>query len=262
MNISAVTTIDRLVEILDYFAQGHTAVSLSELSEHLHLPKSTLHRFLFSLEAHGILRRDGNDKKWYPGYLLIVWGSVAAENTTIRDIAKPYLYDLAKETGEMAILTVYHAQEVICVDMVESNHPVRLNMRIGTQRAAHAGASSKILIASLPEQEIVSIVKNKGLQKLCTNTITELEALKIELATIREQGYAESLEETDYGAWGVATAIRDYRGQVVGGIGLAGPTLRYSKETIKRYASIIHGYAERISTAMSTGGLPSKPDHE
>ena len=256
MGNSAVKTIDRLVEILDYFAQGHAAVSLAELSEHLNLPKSTLHRFLVGLESHGILRRDHGDKKWLPGYHLIVWGSVAAENTTIREIAKPFMSNLVAASGEMAILTVYHAHEVICIDMSETSHPVRLKMKIGAQRAAHAGASSKVLIAYLPEEEVMAIVKEKGLPKLCTNTITDVDALKIELAQIREQGYSDSLEETDPGAWGVATPIRDWKGQVVGAIGFAGPTLRYSKDNVKRYAALCREYADCISTALSVGGKP------
>jgi IclR family KDG regulon transcriptional repressor len=256
MDTSAVKTIDRLVEILDYFAHCHAGLSLSELSEHLNLPKSTLHRFLVSLEAHGALRRDANDKKWFPGYKLIVWGSVAAENTTIREIAKPFMSDLRAASGEMAILTIYHAHEVICIDMSETSHPVRLNMKIGAQRAAHAGASSKVLIAYLSEEEVMAIVKEKGLPKLCTNTITDINVLKAELARIRVQGYADSLEETDPGAWGVATPIRDWKGQVVGAIGLAGPTLRYSEASVKEYASLCSKYAERISTALSASGHP------
>lgn len=251
MENSAVKTIDRLVEILDYFAQGHAAVSLAELSEHLKLPKSTLHRFLVSLESHGILRRDANDKKWRPGYHLIIWGSVASENTTIREIAKPFMSELVAISGEMAVLTVYHAHEVICIDMAETSHPVRLSMKIGTQRAAHAGASSKVLIAYLPDEEIMEIVKTKGLAKVCKNTITDIDSLKTELTRIREQGYADSLEETDPGAWGVATPIGDCTGKIVGAIGLAGPTMRYSTEKVKKYATLCRVFADRISTALS-----------
>ncbi len=258
MDNSAVKTIDRLVEILDYFAAGHSVVSLAELSEHLNLPKSTLHRFLVSLESHGILRRDANDKKWRPGYHLIIWGSVAAENTTLREIAKPFLTDLASKSGETAILTVYHAHEVICIDISETNHPVRLNMKVGEERAAHAGASSKILIAYLPEEEVTAIVNDKGLPKLCTNTITNMAALQSELAKIRERGYADSLEETDPGAWGVATPIRDWRCQVIAAVGLAGPTQRYNQEKIKEYAVLCRDYADRISAALSSDKEPVK----
>jgi IclR family transcriptional regulator, KDG regulon repressor len=250
MDTSAVKTIDRFVEILDFFAQGHEAVSLTELSDYLNLPKSTLHRFLIGLESHGIVRRDPNDKKWRLGYHLFVWGLAAAESTTLREIARPFMTDLVAASGETAILTVYHDHEVLCIDMIETNHTLRLKMAIGAQRAAHAGASSKVLIAYLPDDEVVAIVKEKGLPKLCTNTITDVNALKAELASIRTRGYADSLEETDPGAWGVATPIRDWRGQVVGAIGLAGPTMRYSSEKVKQYASLCSGYAEKISAAL------------
>jgi IclR family KDG regulon transcriptional repressor len=262
MDTSAVKTIDRFVEILDYFAQGHEVVSLTELSEYLNLPKSTLHRFLIGLESHGIVRRDANDKKWRLGYHLIVWGLAAAESTTLREIAKPFMTELVAASGETAILTVYHDHEVLCIDMNETSHTLRLKMEIGAQRAAHAGASSKVLIAYLPEDEVMAIVKEKGLPKLCTNTITNVDELKAELARIRARGYADSLEETDPGAWGTATPIRDWKGQVVGAIGVAGPTMRYSSEKVKQYATMCGEYAEKISAALSVSIRPvNKPSN-
>jgi len=262
MDTPAVKTIDRFVQILDYFAQGHATVSLTELSDYLNLPKSTLHRFLTGLESNGILRRDTNDKKWRLGYHLIVWGAAAAESTTLREIAKPFMNELVADSGETAILTVYHDYEVFCIDMNETSHTLRLKMEVGVQRAAHAGASSKVLIAYLPEDEVMAIVKEKGLPKLCTNTITDVDELKVELARIRTRGYADSLEETDPGAWGVATPIRDWKGQVLGAIGLAGPTMRYSSEKVKQYADLCGKYAEKISAALSVSIRPvNKPSN-
>jgi DNA-binding IclR family transcriptional regulator len=256
MDTSAVKTIDRFVEILDYFAQGHDVVSLTEFSNYLKLPKSTLHRFLMGLESHGIVRRDANDKKWRLGYHLIVWGQAAAESTTLREIANPLMTELVAASGETAILTIYHDHQVLCIDMTETSHTLRLKMEIGAQRAAHAGASSKVLIAYLPDDEVMAIVKEKGLPRLCTNTITDVNELKAELARIRTRGYADSLEETDPGAWGVATPIRDWKGQIVGAIGVAGPTMRYSSEKVKQYALQCGEYAEKISSAL---GLSIRP---
>ena len=256
MEPSAVKTIDRFVEILDYFAQGHKAVSLTELSEYLGMPKSTLHRFLIGLESHGIVRRDADEKKWRLGYHLYAWGLAAAESTTLREIAKPFMSELVAASGETAILTVYHDHEVVCIDMIETNHTLRLKMEIGAQRAAHAGASSKVLVAYLPEEELMDIIKEKGLPRLCTNTITDVNDLKAELALIRGRGYADSLEETDPGVWGVATPIRDWKEQVVGAIGVAGPTMRYSSEKVKQYAALCSEYAGKISAAMGLSGLP------
>ena len=74
---SSVTTVDRLVSVLDSFSAERPAYSLSELSARLELPKSTLHRFLVSLETHGILRRNPEEKLWRLGYRLCVWGGLA-----------------------------------------------------------------------------------------------------------------------------------------------------------------------------------------
>jgi DNA-binding IclR family transcriptional regulator len=258
MDNTAVKTVDRLVEILDYFALEQRSLSLAELSAHLNLPKSTLHRFLMSLETHGVLRREENDRKWRLGYHLIVWGSHAAESTTLREIARPFMCELVAVSGETAILTVYHDYKVIVFDMCETSYSVRLKMEIGTQRAPHAGASSKVLLAYLPEEEVMAIVKEKGLPKLCTNTITDFHVLMEELERIRSRGYAVSLEETDVGAWGVATPIFDRRGRVVGAIGLAGPTQRYSQEKLDQFVELCRKQAGGISELLSLGIHPTR----
>jgi DNA-binding IclR family transcriptional regulator len=253
VNTPAVRTIDRLVEILDCFSHDQTALSLSDLSERLNLPKSTLHRFLVGLESHGVLRRDVDDRRWRLGYHLLIWGNLAAESSALWEIAKPIMRDLAAASGETTILTVYHDREVICIDMCETSHSVRLKMEVGARQAAHAGASSKVLLAYLPEEEILAIIAEKGLPKLCANTITDAEVLRAELACIRERGFAESCEETDLGAWGVAAPIKDWKGRVVGAIGLAGPTQRYSDEKVKQYVTLCRASAAQISAFLNVG---------
>jgi DNA-binding IclR family transcriptional regulator len=234
---SSVTTVDRLVRVLDSFSPERSAYTLSELSARLDLPKSTLHRFLVSLETHGILRRNPDDKLWRLGYRLFVWGLLAEEATGLSHLARPLMQEIADSTGEMVALTVYSGHEVLCVDKIDTHHSVRLALEVGSRRPAHAGASSKVLLAYQTEAEIEAVVKERGLPKLCKNTITDPAELADELARIRTQGYALSIEETDVGAWGVATPIWERSGIVVAAIGVAGPSLRFSEELIERYVA-------------------------
>jgi DNA-binding IclR family transcriptional regulator len=106
-------------------------------------------------------------------------------------------------------------------------------------------------MAFLPEEEIDKIVRSQGLPKLCVNTITDRDELNAELKRIREQGYAQSLEETDLGAWGVATPIRGWEGEVIAAIGLAGPILRFGDELVQKYAAQCEEAAKRISSALN-----------
>ncbi len=245
-----VRTINRLVEILDSFSSRPSGWSLAELSNHLGLPKSTLHRFLVALETHGILQRDPRDRRWQLGYRPLLWSRLAANHGGLHLVARPVMESLAAVTGETVLLTTYQSGEVICVGKVDSPHAVRLAMEMGTRRPPHAGASSKVLMAYLPEGEIEAIIR-RGLPRLCTNTITDPQALRAELARIREQGYAFSVEETDVGAWGVATPIRNPRGEVIAAIGIAGPTFRLDEERIRQYVYLCLQAAEQISRALS-----------
>ncbi|HET89528.1 MAG TPA: IclR family transcriptional regulator, partial [Chloroflexi bacterium] len=237
-NISSVKTIDRLVRVLESFSPQYSTWSLTELSDHLDLPKSTLHRFLAGLEFHGILRRDPADKLWRLGYRLAIWGRLAADSTGLIHIAKPVMERLADETGEAVILTVYQGREVVCIEKVETTHPVRLALSVGVRRPPHTGASSKVLMAYLPPDEIQAIIQESGLPKLCVNTITDPAALMVELARIRERGYADSFEETDPDSWGVATPIWDRAGTVAAAIGIAGPIFRFTEALAQTYVAL------------------------
>jgi len=160
--------------------------------------------------------------------------------------------DLVTTTRETAILTVYHQQEVVCIEKVETSHPVRMTLHVGTRRPPHAGASSKVLMAYLPDEEIQAIVQEKGLPRLCVNTITDPDRLREELARIRERGYAESHEETDLGAWGVATPVFDREGRVVAAIGVAGPRSRYTEQRAQEFVALCRQAARRISALIGS----------
>jgi IclR family transcriptional regulator, KDG regulon repressor len=252
---SSVKTVDRLVTVLDCFTPDRPSWSLAELSVRLSLPKSTLHRFLTSLESHGILRRNAEDKRWRLGYRLFLWGCLAEESTSLREVVRPVLTDLATETGETAILTVYRGHEVICIDLVETQHSVRLALSVGQRRPPHAGASSKVLLAYQPRAEIEAVLNTRSLPQLCTNTLTDVGALTNELAEIRRVRYGISIEETDPDAWGVATPVYDRAGQVVAAIGVAGPNSRFSQEKTLAYAHRCTQAAKRISALL--GGASS-----
>ncbi len=254
MDSSAVRTLDRLVAVLACFTREEPAWSLAELSARLDAPKSTLHRFLSALEVHGVLRREAGDRRWRLGYQLVVWGSVAAESNTLRDLARPVMCRLMEASGETAILTVYRHGEVICLDIAETPHAVQLRMAVGQRRPAHAGASAKVLLAYQPPGEVEAVMRECGLPRLCANTITEWPVLQADLAAIVRQGYAVSLEETDPGAWGVATPILDGYGRAVAAIGLAGPMTRYSDENVTHWVTLCREAAEAVGRLMGYGG--------
>lgn len=105
-------------------------------------------------------------------------------------------------------------------------------------------------MAYLPPGKVEVIIRERGLPRLCANTITSEEELKAELVKVRERGYARSYQETDRGAWGMATPIRDWQGEVVAAIGIAGPTSRFGEEVAEAYVDRCRQAADRISSSL------------
>lgn len=243
---TSVKTVDRLVRILDSFDADRASWSLADLSDHLDIPKSTLHRFMGSLKAHGVLTHNLDTQEWSLGNRLMVWGSAAMQVNGLSSVVRPIMRALSSAVEETVILTIYCNREVVCLDTVASRHVVRLAMSRGARRPPHAGASCKVLMAYLSDQEITDVIRHTGLPRLCKNTITDPGELRVELARIRQRGYAHSKEETDLAAWGVAVPIRNQAGEVIAAIGTAGPLSRLNTELLQGHIEHCQNAAEQI----------------
>ena len=88
------------------------------------------------------------------------------------------------------------------------------------------------------------------IERLTSQTITDIEILKEEIKRIQELGYAVSRGERIEGAYSVSAPLFDFRNQVVGAISISGPTNRFSDKKIEEYASLLITATNQISNEM------------
>ncbi len=248
--------LEKTLRVLDLFTIQHPDWGLLELSEAAQLPVSTLHRIVTVLRRHGLLTQDPESKRYRLGYAAIDLGRRAAWVLPIREMAGPIMRQLAEQTGETVVLTVVNDQHdrAICIERIESRHDLRLHLEVGERSYLHAGASSKVLLAYFAPEQVADMARQVGLPALARNTLTDLAALDEELRTIRERGYAFSLEETDAGAWGVAAPILDRQSHAVAAVGIASPTSRHSQDAERRFIALTLEAARQIADRL---GIPS-----
>jgi DNA-binding IclR family transcriptional regulator len=244
--------LDKTLRVLDSFTPSSPEWGLFELGEATRLPVSTLHRIMSVLRRHGLMIQDPSSKRYRLGYAAIELGRRAAAGLPVRQVAEPEMRRLAADTGETVILTVLNDahDRSICVERVDTRYFLRLHLEVGSINFLHAGASSKVLLAYLPEAEVDELIERVGLPPLARNTITDGDALKRELASIRRRGYAYSREETDPDAWGVAAPIMSVDGRALAALGIAGPTSRYSVEARRRHVGLAMAAAARVADSL------------
>jgi IclR family KDG regulon transcriptional repressor len=224
-----VQTIERASSILDILGKSPLGLSVGELSKKTGFPKGTTHRLLTSLAYFDYVRQDSMTRKYHLGFKLVELGNRLLHQLDLRTEAHPYLIELAERTKETVHMVILDRNEALYVDKVDaSDHDGGLRMvsMLGARIPTHCSALGKAMLAFLPEERLVSIVKDKGLPRKTENTITDIEELKKHLQLIREQGYAFDDEENEKGVRCVGAPIRDQNGKVNAAISISVPSIR------------------------------------
>ena len=198
---------------------------VTELSDHLDIPKSTVHSYLSTLYQEEYVVKEGD--KYYVSSRFLDFGIYARNRKRIYDIAKPEVDRLAEETGNYANLLIEEHGRGVYLLRTDGNRAVKSNTRTGTVVDLHATALGKAILANFPESRVREILDRHGMPSQTPNSITDRDALFQELETIRERGYAIDDEEWAEGLRCVAAPVMENGNEVIGSISVSGPTSRF-----------------------------------
>jgi DNA-binding IclR family transcriptional regulator len=145
---------------------------------------------------------------------------------------------------ETVMLMVRSGKLVVCLDLKETNKPIRLNMQIGTIIPLYAGASSKVLLAYQSNGFIDDYLSKVTIDKVAPNTITSKRKLLADLKKIRRQGYSIANQEVNPNVAGIASPVFNATGDIVDSIVVAGPSDRLIPRQKKYVSAIVESARE------------------
>jgi len=245
-----VGSLETAAAILQTLAAESHEIGMVEVAKLLGLPRSTVHRFLDTLCWLGFVDRDPVTHKYKLGLKLFELGCAVTNQMGFGRLARMYLEELVAVTGETANLGVLAGGgEVIYVDKVDSPQVLRTGIHIGFKAPLHCTALGKAFLAFLPQPEVDAVL-GQHLSKRTSKSITDPEALRRELLTIRQQGFAVDDEELMTGIRCVAAPIFSRHGQVVAALSVSGPSTRLTLERLKELGPEVIERARRISQIL------------
>jgi len=206
-----VQVIERTARILRTLAEAPDGLSLSQLAEQVGLARSTVHRLIAALQAERfVVSASPNGRvKLGPGLASL---AVIALPDLVRDL-HPHMARLSREMNETVDLSVLQHDHVLFVDQVGAPRRLRAVSAVGAAFPAHCPANGKILLATLPRDELERLLP-ATLERLTPNTIVERDRLLAELDAARADGVAFDREEHTLGICGVGCVVRDPVGRV------------------------------------------------
>lgn len=221
---ASVQSVDRAFVVLEALAAGERPVGIAELVDLTGLPQGTVHRLLQSLHQRGYVRRDAARK--YSLGTSAVRLADAAQRAMVRS-ARPHLAELVAISGETANLAVLEGDDVVYVAQVPSPHTLRMFAEVGRHVPPHSTAVGKVLLAGMPRERALAVLRRTGLTPRTPATITDLDAFVTELDLVTVQGWAADEEEQEAGVRCVAVPV-GAPGAALAALSLSGPADRFA----------------------------------
>lgn len=217
-----IKSVQQALRVLTY-VHTHPASSMSEIARAHDLSTSTAHRILETLEAEGYVKR-GSDRT-FTGAQIMQRRTVDESIAHCVEVALPHLRALRSVTEETIHIAALRGSLVEFVAVEESLKQVRVSSRLGSQVAAGVAAAGKVLLATLPPQELESLMPAliEGLRTAQHPLKTSLYTV---IAQVRSAGYARNIGETEEGVYALAVPIRRPSGPTLCSLTITAPTMR------------------------------------
>lgn len=226
-----INSVERALDVVEALREMDGG-RVTEVADRLGMAKSTVHRYLTTLEGREYLVRRGDS--YHVSHRFLDLGEFTRTRRSEYQLAKEKVSELAEATEERAQFMVEEHGYAVYLYRETGPHAVETDSRIGGHVHLHSSAAGKAILAHLPEPRIEAVVERHGLPELTEHTITEREALFENLREIRERGYSYQRQENTEALRAVGVPVMDDADGVIGAISISGPTHRLKGEWFDR----------------------------
>ena len=233
-------------QLLELLAQSDEPRAVSDVARETGLTRSNVQRTLATLCELGYAEQDPASSRYYPSLRLWEMGiPVLSRNEVVR-AARARLLALYNETGETTLLCLRQGDEIVYVNKLESQTPIRMSCAIGTRLPLHATATGRVIAAYLPDADRA---------RICDAAPTQGKtALAGELVAIRARGFAVSIGAYRRGVNSIAVPVHASADGVEASIALTGPEERLSPEWMQSQLHRLMDAAACISGSLGYRG--------
>ncbi|MBQ3034343.1 MAG: IclR family transcriptional regulator [Deferribacterales bacterium] len=230
----AVQAVRNAIDILELLGEYEHELSISEITSKLSLTKSNTNKLLSNLERFGYVEHNRYTGNFRLGVKIFQISQAYINKLNLIEISMQVMQRLKNLLNESVYVGVLRKDNVVYLDVIETDEAVRVYPRIGNVGPAYATAMGKIQLALLDEKDVDTFYEGKDFEPFTKNTVKSLKELKMQLSVAKQTGYAVDLEEYEEGVCCVAAPVLNFMGNVIAGISISAPKERMSKDRIER----------------------------
>jgi DNA-binding IclR family transcriptional regulator len=246
-------SVRRALAILELLHNSPRALSLSEISRVLALPKSTASLLLATLESVGYLTRHVDDRRYSPSLKAYGLGFGLLNHRELSRRAMPVLRAVAASLHVTAHIAVLDSDQALFVDKVDGTRQPCCDIYPGRRTNLNCTAVGKVLLAYMPEKKLREFLLRHHFMRHTSRTIASADALIGEVRRVRRVGYAYDDQEEELFVRCLAVPVFNPDGGTADALGITGSVNEIQPEDFKDLSE----YMKQMS-AQIFGGVASK----
>jgi DNA-binding IclR family transcriptional regulator len=184
----------RVLEILEFFAQGVANATVMQVSNALVYPQSSTSVLLSSLAKLGYLRFDPNTRDYSPTLRVMLLGSWLQDELFGQGSLLGAMELLRQRTGQTVMLGLRQGIHVRFILSLRGKDAQALRYPVGVLRPVCRSAVGKMLLSAMSDAEVLRIARHaNAVEPEPANRVSTRE-LMAEIALVRVQGWATTLD--------------------------------------------------------------------
>lgn len=203
---SASSSVDKALGLLEFLAASGRPASLHEVTEAVRIPKPTAYRLLKALQELGYVSRPAESRDYLIGPRT---ARLAASDphAALKARAQPLLRRVFGEFNETVNLGALSGSQILYLDYLETTQPLRMIVSPGQSDPWYCTALGRATVAQLNERQIERLLSETRFHAFTPSTVRNRADLQRRLLKVRQNGYAEELEESVSGVYCLAVSL-------------------------------------------------------
>jgi IclR family pca regulon transcriptional regulator len=245
-----VQSLERGLAVIRSFSHDRPRLTLSDVARETGMTRAAARRFLITLETLGYVSSDGRLFSLRPSVLQL--GYAYLSSFSLAEIAQDHLEELAETLHESCSASVLDGEDIVYVARASTNRIMTIGLSVGARLPAYCTSMGRVLLAELDDAAIAAYFATANLAARTDRTITDPDALRVELVRVREQGWCLLDQELEDGVRSVAIPVRDASGRVVAAINTSAHATRVTMDTLREdFLPRLQGCAEQIDLDLA-----------
>ncbi len=228
---SYVQSFARGLQVIRSFSAEAPRQTLTEVAGRSGLTRAGARRILLTLQTLGYVETDGKLFNLTPRILDL--GFAYLSSMPIWNIAEPVMEALVEEVKESCSAAVLEGTDIIYVLRVPTHKIMSISLGVGSRLPAYCTSLGRVLLAGLPDDEVLRRLQASERQPLTRHTVTDEAALLALVQTTRAQGWSLVNQELEEGLVSLAAPVTNRDGRIVAALNISGQANRTSAKVMQ-----------------------------